>query len=617
MMMERTRNESQQQQETKERETAYVPPLSLPAAPTTSLPVAPRSAPLPGVPVETNPLLNRIKAAQERARLQQQRQRELDELARQKTQEETKARLEQDKPREVPVVSTLAVEDEEMLQELEDQETPYLQPQVQSVEEKPESTGEAKPTLVSAEQKPAVQQADNHILLTQEDLSLLKPKAQPSAPPSEYELYLAQAYSLSSSHHGGELPQPIPVPMQETHDPAYEALLRQQREYYEDLVRQKQEADKLEQEKKMEESIVFEYDEMGNKLSPEQRAAMEEEQRKILEQIQQEAAANARAIREAMGASGLQQQVTLANGVIVEANITPPKEVTPALAPTPALTPTPALAMVLTRPPTQIINVGGGQKVAIHDQTKTREAIQRGTALLVECVSCQNWMQISESATLMFCPCCQSVVPIVPQNTVKTREEAIQMQRDRKLAQDLQKEEEDAQQQRQQQTQPQEQVKYASFSDYVSSLFFGTATQTTTSTATASPTPTTTSTASLYPGERRATIEPRSQSQALHSTDLELQEEERLLPARVADPPAHAFSCFERSVSSVLGKLTGKTPTNDDYEQVEFDDDLLAMTDRERLSRPNDATTEYTRLLDDEDYDQQHSHHQQHVAHIY
>ena len=60
--------------------------------------------------------------------------------------------------------------------------------------------------------------------------------------------------------------------------------------------------------------------------------------------------------------------------------------------------------------------------------------------LLVECISCFNWMQIAGMATLMFCPCCQSVVPIIQQNAVRTHEEAKQLMRDWQLVERLQNE---------------------------------------------------------------------------------------------------------------------------------------------------------------------------------
>ncbi|GAH36414.1 unnamed protein product, partial [marine sediment metagenome] len=40
------------------------------------------------------------------------------------------------------------------------------------------------------------------------------------------------------------------------------------------------------------------------------------------------------------------------------------------------------------------IQIGDGQKVQLHGQEKTKEAINEGTAQLVLCLNCNNWMQV-------------------------------------------------------------------------------------------------------------------------------------------------------------------------------------------------------------------------------
>jgi hypothetical protein len=87
------------------------------------------------------------------------------------------------------------------------------------------------------------------------------------------------------------------------------------------------------------------------------------------------------------------------------------------------------------------VNVGGDQEVALHGQDATQQAIADGTAILVECVNCNNWMQVTDNATLMFCPACQVVSPVDRENALKTKEEVMQLEADRKLAEELQKEE--------------------------------------------------------------------------------------------------------------------------------------------------------------------------------
>jgi hypothetical protein len=92
---------------------------------------------------------------------------------------------------------------------------------------------------------------------------------------------------------------------------------------------------------------------------------------------------------------------------------------------------------------TRTVNLGSGQEVALHGQEKTRQAIEEGTAILVQCLSCSNWMQVTESATLMFCPVCQVVSPVEKTQTAATQQEATQFKSDQELAEQLQKEEYD------------------------------------------------------------------------------------------------------------------------------------------------------------------------------
>jgi len=89
----------------------------------------------------------------------------------------------------------------------------------------------------------------------------------------------------------------------------------------------------------------------------------------------------------------------------------------------------------------QSVDIGGGQKVALHGQEKTRTAIKEGTAVLVKCLNCDNWMQVTRTATLMFCPICSVVSPVVQQDNAPCEEEVRQMDEDRRLAERLQKEE--------------------------------------------------------------------------------------------------------------------------------------------------------------------------------
>jgi hypothetical protein len=103
-----------------------------------------------------------------------------------------------------------------------------------------------------------------------------------------------------------------------------------------------------------------------------------------------------------------------------------------------------SLAGALPRsgPSSNTVDLGNGEQVALHGQEKTRQAIDNGTAILVQCLSCSNWMQVAGTASLMFCPICQTVSPVEQNGAAgMTREEAEQMKADLELAEQLQKEE--------------------------------------------------------------------------------------------------------------------------------------------------------------------------------
>ena len=102
-------------------------------------------------------------------------------------------------------------------------------------------------------------------------------------------------------------------------------------------------------------------------------------------------------------------------------------------------------------------------RLQLHGQERTREAIQEGTAIKLQCPACQNWMQVTGTAQLMFCPVCQTVSPV--QGAGLTTEEAEQLAADARLAEQLQKEEyESAEQQEAQQRQRRENKKKAASS---------------------------------------------------------------------------------------------------------------------------------------------------------
>jgi len=42
----------------------------------------------------------------------------------------------------------------------------------------------------------------------------------------------------------------------------------------------------------------------------------------------------------------------------------------------------------------RFVKIGNNQTVALHGQERTKKAIKDGTAILVQCINCQNWMQV-------------------------------------------------------------------------------------------------------------------------------------------------------------------------------------------------------------------------------
>ena len=171
-------------------------------------------------------------------------------------------------------------------------------------------------------------------------------------------------------------------------------------------------------------SSTMEEEIMGMEgLSEEERNALIEEQRQIMAQIEQEKQANAQAIANAQADAFDQRS---ANAVA---------QVASDRGPTRAVMPPSDSAEART------VDLGGGQHVALHGQERTRAAIADGTAILVQCVHCQNWMQVTDTATLMFCPVCSVVSPVEKQSAVLTKEEAMQMTADRRMAEQLQNEE--------------------------------------------------------------------------------------------------------------------------------------------------------------------------------
>mmetsp|Transcript_38825 Transcript_38825/g.116735 ORF Transcript_38825/g.116735 Transcript_38825/m.116735 type:complete len:630 (-) Transcript_38825:429-2318(-) len=175
---------------------------------------------------------------------------------------------------------------------------------------------------------------------------------------------------------------------------------------------------------------AFMIGEDGRPLSAEERKKMMEEQRAIMAAIQKESTDNAAAIAAAQ-AEAFDQRSGPAVARVAGGG-PPPREAERA-------------ALVGAEEEgddggERTVQIGAGQNVALHGQERTKRAIEDGSAILVECMNCNNWMQVTESATLMFCPVCSVVSPVQKQSEVSTKEEAIQLTRDRQMAERLQAE---------------------------------------------------------------------------------------------------------------------------------------------------------------------------------
>lgn len=82
----------------------------------------------------------------------------------------------------------------------------------------------------------------------------------------------------------------------------------------------------------------------------------------------------------------------------------------------------------------------GKESVPLHGVEVTHRAMEEGTAITVQCLACDNWMRVTKEATLMFCPVCQTVSPVVvPEGGGP--DGAVQVDSDLALAEKLQQEE--------------------------------------------------------------------------------------------------------------------------------------------------------------------------------
>lgn len=169
-------------------------------------------------------------------------------------------------------------------------------------------------------------------------------------------------------------------------------------------------------------------------LDPAEREALLEEQKKIMEQIEREKASND-ASSAAARAMAFDQRSSSAVARVAASMDNPRSTQT---RPT-----TSASSQSRQNQGGATVDLGSGEQVPLHGQERTQQAIKEGTALVVQCINCQNWMQVTNSASLMFCPVCQVVSPVEKAGAASAAdmEDAAQLAADAALAEKLQNEE--------------------------------------------------------------------------------------------------------------------------------------------------------------------------------
>ena len=186
---------------------------------------------------------------------------------------------------------------------------------------------------------------------------------------------------------------------------------------------------------------MIEFDSDGHVLSTEEQRKIIEEQRLIYERIQQESRLNDAAI-VAAHADAFDERVSSSlqgsTSQSISATLPPNNSSIHDESLNGLATSTTSSGNV---PSPALVDIGGGKKVSLYGTERTLDAIKEGTAILVQCVSCEEWMQLTNSATLMYCPKCKVISPVVRQSVVKTKDEAIRLTLDRKLAKEMQEKE--------------------------------------------------------------------------------------------------------------------------------------------------------------------------------
>ncbi|KAL3929204.1 MAG: hypothetical protein SGBAC_012318 [Bacillariaceae sp.] len=179
-------------------------------------------------------------------------------------------------------------------------------------------------------------------------------------------------------------------------------------------------------------------------LPPAEREALLAEQRQIMEEIERKKAAAPKPLTGAAAAAAAFNSRSAASVANVVASV----DSAPAFARPPPVTPprsnvtvANAAAAAAAGANDGTVNLGDGESVPLHGKEQTDQAIKDGTALVVQCMSCNNWMQVTGEANLMLCPVCGVVCPVEKTGATANMDKAAQVAADQQLAEELQKEE--------------------------------------------------------------------------------------------------------------------------------------------------------------------------------
>ncbi|KAL7467664.1 hypothetical protein ACHAXS_011268 [Conticribra weissflogii] len=436
------------------------------ASSSSSAAVKPAAA--PSQPAKNNPLLARIMAAQERARQAEQKEKEARLAAERAAQAEKDAALKKAEEERVQKARSVlqsaagnALEDKHarILRELEGKK-PAAAPSAGELKAPPENSFPVAPPSFESINFEASAQQQN----TQQHFSVAPPPPQqlhqqqnqlqppsfdfveqqmkPPPPPAPAAPTAPSPSAPEIIHHEYDHLEgilPVAPPSTEQQPPSHDFLsdsLPAPPPSFTEFEQQQQQQEQFNPD--MDDGI-FAYDDEGNPLSPEQRQAMIDEQRRLYEQILKEKAANDAAIAQA-NADAFDSRSSSAAVKAMESR----NQIMDSVGRVDVNGETSAdedgEEADRERRNRRMVKIGNNQTVALHGQERTKKAIKEGTAILVQCINCQNWMQVTETATLMFCPVCQVVSPVIKQNEVMTKDEAIQLTMDRKLAEKLQAE---------------------------------------------------------------------------------------------------------------------------------------------------------------------------------